>query len=44
LTGRKIEAFSLKPVLLDVDGEQPGRLPVEIEIMPSALRMIMKKP
>lgn len=44
LTGRKIEALSSEPVLLDVDGEQPGRLPVVIDMMPSAIRMLMKKP
>jgi YegS/Rv2252/BmrU family lipid kinase len=44
LTGKKIEASSEQPVLLDVDGEQPGRLPVFIDIMPSAVQMIMKKP
>jgi len=39
LTGKRVEAFSDKKVLLDVDGEQPGCLPVEIEIMPSALKI-----
>jgi diacylglycerol kinase family enzyme len=34
-----VEAFSDKKVLLDVDGEQPGCLPVEIEILPSALKI-----
>jgi YegS/Rv2252/BmrU family lipid kinase len=41
LTGRKIVAVSEQTVLLDVDGEQPGCLPVEIEIVPAAIRMIM---
>ncbi len=41
LTGRKVVAASEQTVLLDVDGEQPGRLPVEIEIVPAAIRMIM---
>ncbi len=41
LTGRKVVAASEQTVLLDVDGEQPGRLPVEIEIVPVAIRMIM---
>jgi YegS/Rv2252/BmrU family lipid kinase len=41
LTGRKIAAASEQKVLLDVDGEQPGRLPVTIEIVPAAIRMIM---
>jgi diacylglycerol kinase (ATP) len=41
LTGRKVVAASEQTVLLDVDGEQPGRLPVEIEIVPAAIRMIL---
>jgi YegS/Rv2252/BmrU family lipid kinase len=40
LTGRRVEAFSDEKVLLDVDGEQPGCLPVKIEIVPSALRIL----
>jgi YegS/Rv2252/BmrU family lipid kinase len=40
-TGRKVVATSEETVLLDVDGEQPGRLPVEIEIVPHAIRMIL---
>ncbi len=43
LTGRRVEAFSDKRVLLDVDGEQPGCLPVRIEIVPSALRIFSTK-
>lgn len=43
LTGKTVEAFSEQRVLLDVDGEQPGRLPIVINIMPAALRMITKK-
>jgi len=39
LTGRKVEALSVNRVLLDVDGEQPGCLPVKIKIMPSALKI-----
>jgi YegS/Rv2252/BmrU family lipid kinase len=42
LTGKRVEAFSDQPVLLEVDGEQPGRLPVCIDILPSAIRLIMK--
>lgn len=41
LTGKRIEASSGQRVLLDVDGEQPGRLPVTVDIMPGALRFIM---
>ncbi len=40
LTGKKVEAFSEGRVLLDVDGEQPGCLPVKIEILPSAMRIL----
>lgn len=43
LTGKKVEASSEQRVLLDVDGEQPGRLPVVIDIVPAALHMITKK-
>lgn len=39
--GRKIiaEALDAEPVLLDVDGEAPGRLPATFEIRPGALRL-----
>jgi diacylglycerol kinase family enzyme len=37
LTGKKVEAFSDERVLLDVDGEQPGCLPVKIEMLPAAV-------
>jgi diacylglycerol kinase family enzyme len=40
LTGKKIEAWSDQQVLLDVDGEQFGTLPMVIDIVPAALRMI----
>jgi YegS/Rv2252/BmrU family lipid kinase len=40
LKGKHIEATSSQPVLLDVDGEQPGRLPIVIDIVPSALNLI----
>ncbi len=40
LTGKRIEAHSDQRVLLDVDGEQPGQLPVSIEIVPGALHLI----
>ena len=35
--GKTVEALSDEIVLLDVDGEQPGRLPIKIEIVPKAL-------
>lgn len=40
LCGKKIRASSSQQVLLDLDGEQPGRLPVEIELVPGALSVI----
>jgi YegS/Rv2252/BmrU family lipid kinase len=39
--GRRVTARSEQRVLLDVDGEQPGTLPAEVEIVPGAIRMIM---
>jgi YegS/Rv2252/BmrU family lipid kinase len=36
---RRIEAWSTDKVLLDVDGEQPGRLPAIADIVPEALTM-----
>lgn len=41
MTAKKIEARSHERVLLDVDGEQPGSLPMTAEIVPSALRLIV---
>jgi len=40
LVGKRVEAFSDQRVLLDVDGEQPGQLPVIIDIVPGALLLI----
>jgi diacylglycerol kinase family enzyme len=40
LTGKRVEADSDQRVLLDVDGEQPGRLPAIIEMVPGKLRFI----
>jgi len=39
-TGEKIEAFSDRQVLLDVDGEQPGMMPITINMVPGALKII----
>jgi diacylglycerol kinase (ATP) len=41
LRARTVEAEPIgdSPVLLDVDGEQPGRLPARITILPGALRV-----
>jgi YegS/Rv2252/BmrU family lipid kinase len=36
---RTLEAWSEEEVLLDVDGEQPGRLPARFELLPGALRL-----
>jgi diacylglycerol kinase (ATP) len=40
LVGKRVEAFSNQRVLLDVDGEQPGQLPVVIDIVPGAVSLI----
>ncbi len=40
ITGRKITASSEALVLLDMDGEQPGRLPASFEILPGLLPLI----
>ena len=40
LSGKRIEAFSDQQVLLDVDGEQPGMLPIVIDVVPGALNII----
>lgn len=42
-TGKRIEAMSDQRVLLDVDGEQPGTLPVVIDVAPKALNIITAK-
>jgi YegS/Rv2252/BmrU family lipid kinase len=38
--GKRVEAFSEQRVLLDVDGEQIGTLPVVIEMVPRAVHLI----
>jgi diacylglycerol kinase family enzyme len=43
VTGRKIRAASDEKVLIDVDGECPGTLPVLVEIVPAALNLISDK-
>ena len=40
LTGRRIEVFSDQRVLLEVDGEQPGMIPVVVDVIPGALNVI----
>ncbi|MBC8199980.1 MAG: diacylglycerol kinase family lipid kinase [Desulfobacteraceae bacterium] len=42
-TGKRIEVTSDQRVLLDVDGEQPGTLPVVIDVVPKALNIITAK-
>ena len=41
---KKIQAHSDRTVLLDVDGEQPGTLPVSIEMVPEAINIIAPDP
>jgi diacylglycerol kinase (ATP) len=40
LTGKQVEALSDQNVLLEVDGEQPGILPIVVDVVPRALNMI----
>lgn len=40
LTGKKVAAISEDRVLLEVDGEQPGMLPIVVKTVPSALKII----
>lgn len=40
LTGRRVEVFSDQRVLLEVDGEQPGMIPVVVDVIPGALNVI----
>jgi YegS/Rv2252/BmrU family lipid kinase len=39
-TGKRVAISSGERVLFDIDGEQPGVLPVELEIVPQAIEMI----
>jgi YegS/Rv2252/BmrU family lipid kinase len=39
-SGTRLTAKSDEAVLIDVDGEQLGRLPIDIELVPQALRMV----
>lgn len=43
LTGRHIEATSTQDIRIDADGEQPGWLPVVIDILPHALPVIVDR-
>ena len=40
LRGRHVEATSEAEVLIDMDGEQPGRLPISLDVLPGALKVI----
>ena len=40
LTGKCIRAESAQRVQIDMDGEQPGQLPLSVEVVPSCLRII----
>jgi diacylglycerol kinase family enzyme len=39
-TCKKVAAISDDRVLLEVDGEQPGMLPIVVKIVPGALNII----
>jgi YegS/Rv2252/BmrU family lipid kinase len=41
-TAKKVSLSSDERVLIDIDGEQPGVLPADVEIVPAAITMIMK--
>jgi diacylglycerol kinase (ATP) len=41
LTGKRIEASSDQRVLLDVDGEQLGKLPVILDVVPKAIQLLI---
>jgi len=43
LVGKHVTAMSCDQVLLDVDGEPVGCLPVELDILPGAIRMYVKE-
>ena len=38
--GSHVEATCEEEVLIDMDGEQPGRLPITLEVLPKAIRLI----
>jgi YegS/Rv2252/BmrU family lipid kinase len=43
-TARRVSAQSSERVLLNLDGEQPGLLPATIEVLPSALQLVVPEP
>lgn len=40
LAGKRVEAYSEQKVLIDVDGEQLGSLPITIDVVPGVLSLI----
>lgn len=38
--GSHVEATCEEEVLIDMDGEQPGRLPITLDVLPKAIRLI----
>lgn len=44
LRGRKLEAWSDETVLIDMDGEMPGRLPATFELLPASLQLAIAEP
>ena len=40
LRGRHVEASCSDQVLIDMDGEQPGRLPITLDVVPKAIKLV----
>ena len=38
---KRVVAHSAGPTLIEIDGEPLGRLPVEISVLPAAIRVLM---
>jgi len=38
---KRVEAFSSEPALVEIDGEPLGRLPIEVSILPNAIRVLL---
>jgi diacylglycerol kinase (ATP) len=41
---KQVRATSHDDVMIDMDGEQPGKLPIELTIMPAALQLKVPEP
>jgi diacylglycerol kinase family enzyme len=39
MKGKNVVVYSSESALLDLDGEQPGKAPVEIELLPGAMQL-----